>query len=319
MGALTPEEFSYTGASGDRAAAPAGKGGRPMGVDPALSKKRAEAGRRGAVARWSNRKPARAETWREGLERFRNAKPKDHEGLRVSNAAAAEDGPAEVWLFDEIDSWWGVGAKDVQQVLNSITADKILMHLNSPGGDVFEAHAIYNALRAHPANVTVQVEGLAASAASYIAMAGDQVLIASNASFMIHDAITLTYGNEADHLHNAPILGQQSDIIARIYAERTGTEAEEWRDRMREESWFDATEAIELGLADGLIEHPDTSASVDDVHVGLFAAAASLLATLPSNDQTTDPDTGDGSGDGDGASPEPDYGVFTDALRGAPA
>jgi ATP-dependent protease ClpP protease subunit len=292
-------------------------------VDPALSAKRAAAGRKGAEARWANRKTAPAETWREGLIKFRNSKPKDHQGLRVSNETAAEAGPAEMWLFDEIDPWWGIGARDVQQALNSITADKLTVHLNSPGGDVFEAHAIYNALRAHPANVTVQVEGIAASAASYIAMAGDTVLVASNATFMIHDAITFTFGNEADHTKNAGILSQQSDIVAGIYADRAGGEASDWRDLMRDETWYDAAGAIEAGLADGLIEHPDTSSGVDNAaHVGLFAAAAKLLdglvlgdaagatETTESGDETP-AGTEDGAGDGD------DFGFFTDALKGA--
>lgn len=287
-------------------------------VDPALSAKRSAAGRKGAEARWSNR-TAPAKTWRDGLLEFRNSKPKDFEGLRVSNASTESD-TAEMWLFDEIDAmgWWGVTAKDVQTALNGITASAITLHLNSPGGDVFEAHAIYNAIKAHPANVTVQIEGIAASAASYIAMAGDTVLIASNATIMIHDAITLTYGNEADHNKSASVLGQQSDIIAGIYAGRADGSAEDFRAAMREETYYDAAGAIEAGLADGLLEHPDTSDGVDNAaRIGLFAAAAKLLdaVTPPGDDtKTTDSDESDAE---EGAGDVADFGEFTDALKGA--
>lgn len=286
-------------------------------VDPALSAKRAEAGRKGGHARWANRsKPAT--TWRDGLLEFRNSKPKDYEGLRVSNVTAEESETAELWLFDEIDGtgWWGVSAKDVQTALNSITASAITLHLNSPGGDVFEAHAIYNAIKAHPANVTVQVEGIAASAASYVAMAGDTVLVASNATFMIHDAITFTYGNEADHTKASGVLGQQSDIIARIYAERSGGEADDFRAAMREETYYDAASAIEAGLADGLLEHPDTGGNVADAaKVGLFASAAKLLEATTSTDKT-EPDPA-----GTEDEPDPlagvDFDGLADALKGA--
>lgn len=285
-------------------------------VDPALSAKRAAAGRKGAEARWSN-KTAPAKTWREGLVEFRNSKPENFEGLRVTNATTEAES-AEMWIFDEIDAmgWWGITAKDVQTALNGITASAITLHLNSPGGDVFEAHAIYNAIKAHPANVTVQIEGIAASAASYIAMAGDTVLIASNATIMIHDAITLTYGNEADHTKSATVLGQQSDIIAGIYAERSGGTAEDFRAVMREEKYYDAAEAIEAGLADGLLEHPDTSGNVDDAaKVGLYAAASRLLEAVTPADDTKTTGT-DEPGTKDGAAGD-DFGEFTDALKGA--
>jgi ATP-dependent protease ClpP protease subunit len=281
-------------------------------VNPELSKIRSEAGRRGAEARWAKAKRAEpAKSWREGLEAFRNEKPKDQPGWRIENAAGEGDTPADLYIYDEIDAWWGVGARDVTQALAAVSASDITVHLNSPGGDVWEAHAIYNALRAHKATVTVHVDGIAASAASYVAQAGDTVLMASNATMMIHDAIGITFGNAADHLETAAILDQQSDIIAGIYADRAGGTVDEWRTAMRAETWYNADQAVEAGLATGILEHDaGTSNAVDTAVYG--EAARKLAATK----DTTEP--GDSAA---GAEVDPldgfDFSELAESLKGA--
>lgn len=282
-----------------------------MSVDPGLSAKRAAAGRRGAEARWAKNKRAEpAKSWRQGLEEFRNQKPKDQPGLRLENAAG-DDGPADLYIYDEISDWWGITAKDVVQALMSITASAITLHINSPGGDIWEAHTIYNALRGHKADLTVHIDGLAASAASYIAQAGDTVLIASNATMMIHDVIAMTYGNAADHLDAAAVLDQQSDIIAGIYADRAGGTVEDWRASMRDETYYNATEAIDAGLATGLIDHDATSSAVD---TAIYGAAAKLVAANTTD--TTEP--GDSAA---GAEVDPlegiDFSELAESLKGA--
>lgn len=283
-----------------------------MGVDPGLSAKRAEAGRRGAESRWAKNKRAEpAKSWREGLEQFRAEKPKDLPGWRLENAAGDQGEPADLYIYDEISAWWGVSARDVTQALGTVTASAITVHLNSPGGEIWEAHAVYNALRGHKATVTVHVDGIAASAASYIAQAGDQVLMASNATMMIHDVIGMTYGNAADHIAAADVLDQQSDIIAAIYADRAGGTVDEWRAAMREETWYNADEAVEAGLANGIIDH-DAGKS-DKADVAVYGNAAHLAA----GNKTTEPgDSADGDHEDDPLAGI-DFDQLAESLKGA--
>jgi ATP-dependent protease ClpP protease subunit len=267
-------------------------------VDPELSRKRSAAGRAGAQARWSNRDkhqlPDPAKSWREGVKAWRTQLPENAIKFRVENAtAAAEQDAAELYLYDIIsaDDWWGgISASMVTEAVMGITADTIDVHINSPGGDVFEAHAIYNVLLNHPATINVLVDGLAASSASYIAQAGDTIVMASNASMMIHDTLTLTVGNEADHLQTAGMLGKQSDIIAKIYADRAGGTADEWRDAMRVETWYTADEAVEAGLATSVADSKrDDTANAADIKVYGEAAKRTLPTATSSPAETAPP------------------------------
>lgn len=172
--------------------------------------------------------------------------------LRVENMAAGQPG-ATIYLYEEI-GWWGVTAADFVAVLQQVGSVPITLHINSPGGDVYDALAIYNLLRAHPAEVTTVVDGIAASAASYIMQAGTTRRIARNADVMIHDALGFCMGNAADMREWADELDRVSDNIADIYAHRTGTDVAEWRTRMVAETWFSGREAVTVGLADELLE-----------------------------------------------------------------
>ncbi|WP_101791022.1 head maturation protease, ClpP-related [Nonomuraea indica] len=165
---------------------------------------------------------------------------------RITNRA---DGATEVAIYDEI-GWFGVGASEFINEVRNISASEITVRLSSPGGDVFDGIAIHNALRAHPAKVTVHVDGLAASIASVIALAGDRVVMQPHSQMMIHDASSMCYGQAADMRELADRLDRQSDNIAGVYAERAGGTVAEWRDRMRGETWFTADEAVAAGLAD---------------------------------------------------------------------
>lgn len=158
-------------------------------------------------------------------------------------------GTARVDLYDEI-GFWGTSAADFNAALGAITAERIAVHVNSPGGDVFDGIAIMNLLRAHPAAVDVIVDGLAASAASFIAMAGDTVTVMPNAELMIHDASGLCIGNPADMTEMASLLNHVSDNIASIYAGRAGGTVADWRTAMQAETWYSAQEAVDAGLAD---------------------------------------------------------------------
>lgn len=165
---------------------------------------------------------------------------------RITNQAG---GTAVVDIYDEI-GYWGVMAAEFQRELSAITATEITVNLNSPGGEIFDGIAIYNALRSHPANVTVRVSSLAASIASVIAQAGDRIVMQSGSQMMIHEGSGLCMGDAADMRQMADLLDRQSDNIASIYAERAGGAPEEWRTRMRAETWFNAEEAVAAGLAD---------------------------------------------------------------------
>lgn len=160
---------------------------------------------------------------------------------------------AEVTIYDEIGAW-GITASEFSKDLQSVTAKKISLHINSPGGDVFDGLAILNALRQHPANVDVTIDGLAASAASFIAMAGDSIKIAPQAMVMIHDASGVVVGNADDMLDMADLLDKTSNNIAAVYAQRTGGTVEDWRAAMKTETWYSDQEAVDAGLADEILQ-----------------------------------------------------------------
>ena len=165
----------------------------------------------------------------------------------------ADDTTTEILIYDVIDPdpWFGgVSARDFVEDLATVDTDNILVRINSPGGDVYDALAITNALRNHDATVTVQVDSLAASAASFIAMAGDEVVMCRNSELMIHDARGFCIGSATDMAEYAEWLGRASDNIASIYAEKTGGDAKDWRKAMKAETWYTADEAVEAGLAD---------------------------------------------------------------------
>lgn len=172
----------------------------------------------------------------------------------------SNDAPAEIRIYDEI-GYFGVSADDFVGELNSLQADKIELRLNTPGGDAFDGIAIYNALRNHKAHVTSNVDALAASAGSIIAMAGDVIKMRRASQMMIHDAHGLAIGNAKDMREMAELLDRLSNDIASVYLARAGGTLAEWRDRMLAESWYSGPEAVAVGLAD---ESEDDSPEMDD-------------------------------------------------------
>lgn len=182
-------------------------------------------------------------------------------------AAAEADATTRVYLYDEI-SYYGVTAADMVGALAG--AGPVELHIHSPGGDVFEGIAVLNVLRAHPHPIDVVVDGVAASAASFVAMAGATVTVARNAQMMIHDALMLTIGNQADHLVSADLLGQASENIASIYAGRAGGTVDEWRARMRDTTWYTADGAVSAGLADKVSAADADSGAAATFDLSLF-------------------------------------------------
>lgn len=166
--------------------------------------------------------------------------------FKIENASAPV---AEVSIFDEI-SPWGVTAQDFISEIKGITAGQVNLHLNTPGGDVYDGIAIYNAIRDHPAQFHAFIPGLAASIGTVIAMGADRIVIAPHARMMIHDAWAMAAGNAEDMAKLSARLESTSDNIAAIYAERAGQTPEEWRALMKAETWYTDQEAVDAGLAD---------------------------------------------------------------------
>lgn len=237
------------------------------------------------------------------------AEPKRWWELR--NQADADD--AELLIFDEVGGWFGVYADEFVEQLNRVTARNLTVRLNSPGGSVFQGIAIGNALRAHPASVTVRVEGLAASIASIIALAGDRLVMAPNSMIMIHDAADLCCGPASEMEKAAEILNKVSDNLADAYAAKAGGTRAEWRTRMLEETWYNAAEAVEAGLADELMVPPEPAEPADattrmaarwDLSVFRYEGRANAPAPPPQNTAPTG-DAGDPPPAPSGQAPAP--------------
>lgn len=165
-----------------------------------------------------------------------------------------DDGVAELLIYDVIGDyfWFGISAQQVAQELREArgTYNRILVRINSPGGDVADGSAIYNTLVNAGVPVAVKVEGWAASAASVIMMAGDTIEIAENGLIMIHEAWSMTIGDKAEHAKSIQILDRINSGIANVYAARTGKKKDELLTMMADETWMDADEALDLGFAD---------------------------------------------------------------------
>jgi ATP-dependent Clp endopeptidase proteolytic subunit ClpP len=222
------------------------------------------------------------------------------EPLRAAiQTVGQQDGVAVLRLYDPIDSWggdWGVSAKEFATALDALGPDvnEIRLHINSPGGEVFEGIAILNALRNHRARVTTVVDGLAASAASFIAMGGDEVVMGRNSELMIHDAWGICMGNAADMRELGGLLDHLSDNIARVYAEKAGGTTEDWRVPMLAETWYSAEEAVAAGLADRVEEAAAKPENRFDLSVFTYAGREKAPAPdLHPEASATDEPTGD--------------------------
>jgi len=208
--------------------------------------------------------------------------------------ADVDENVATIRLYDPVDSWgemFGVSAKEFANALDELPdeVDEIRLHINSPGGDVFDGIAILNALRTHKARVVAVVDGIAASAASFIACGADELIMARNSELMIHDAWGLCVGNAADMLSTAEMLERLSGNIASIYAEKSGVDAALWRMAMAKESWYSADEAVEAGLADRVDKKKPAAKNAFDLSMYNFdgRAAAPPPITEPEVDPVT--------------------------------
>jgi len=170
---------------------------------------------------------------------------------------ASDENDNTIGIYDPIGyDYWddsGVTAKRISAALRSLDGADVVVNINSPGGDVFEGLAIYNLLREYKGHVTVRVLGVAASAASFIAMAADEIQIARAGFFMIHNAWTGLRGNRNDLRETADFLEQIDDTIADIYHVRSGLSMDELKADMDKERWINGRDAIDSGFADAFL------------------------------------------------------------------
>ena len=188
----------------------------------------------------------------------------------------------ELFIYDDIDDWWGVSAQSVVDQIRAMDAPEINVRINCRGGMVFEGIAIYNALRLHKANVHVSIEGLAASIASVIAMAGDSVTIAENAMMMIHNPYGWATGDAESMRKTAEVMDKIADSIAVSYTARTGKSIDELKALMDAETWFTAQEALDMGLVDQIDEPVKAAACFD---LSRFTNAPDGFGQPPENRQ----------------------------------
>lgn len=166
---------------------------------------------------------------------------------------------AEVWLYAEIGEDWmgdGISARGFIEDLNSLPAsvEKVIVRINSPGGDVFEGFAIYQALLRDRRHIVTAVDGLAASAASVVMMAGDEINAANTSMVMIHDPWTIAIGNSEDFRAVSDLLDQITGQIVTAYSRREKVDSKAIREAMRAETWYTAEQALAVGLVDTMTE-----------------------------------------------------------------
>lgn len=196
----------------------------------------------------------------------------------------AENRRATIRIYDTVGGWFGTSASRLADDISALDVDEIEVQINSPGGSVFEGIAIFNALRSHTARVVTRVDGLAASIASIIVQAGDERRMMSGSQMMIHNAWGGVVG-DADTLRKfADVLEQQNDVMAEIYAERSGREAAAFLVDMDEETWFKASDAVSAGLADVVVT---TTPKTDDAETASTDESEAAAARRHADDSVS--------------------------------
>jgi ATP-dependent protease ClpP protease subunit len=203
-------------------------------------------------------------------------KPKAQGQYRMLNKGSDR---GEIWLYGVIGmDWFGDGvtakqfADDLKKLGNVSTID---LRINSDGGVVTDARAMYNLLVEHKAEVITHIDGIAASAASFVAMAGEEIEIAEGGFVMIHNARGVTFGEAEDHRRMASVLDQVNQTIVDTYVARTGQDEKKLKKWMADETWFTGKEAVANGFADRIVENMKVAASI--AHPEMFKNLPSAL------------------------------------------
>ena len=178
----------------------------------------------------------------------------------IWNIVKNDDKNAELMLYGDIaESFWGdtISAKEVTEYLADLDVENINVYINSNGGVVDTAIAINNALRRHKAKVTVNIDGIAASAATLITCAGDTVRMPKNALFMIHNPSTIAMGDSEEMRKKADVLEKYKNSITETYLQKVNIDKEKLSELMDNESWLSAEEALKYGFIDEITENAD--------------------------------------------------------------
>ena len=214
------------------------------------------------------------------------------------NFKQTDTDPAVLSIFDDIGAF-GVSAKSFLNDLASAQGDSVRVEINSPGGDVFAGLAIYNGLRNSGKKVNVRVLGLAASAASLVAMAGDTIEMPENSFMMVHNPWGFAMGGASDMRDTADMLDKLGVSLASTYAKRTGKSAEEIAALLDAETWMSAAEAVDAGFATAVISEVPVKAAFDldrlpaNVRAAYASAKASAPAPAPAPEPAPAPAPGD--------------------------
>lgn len=205
---------------------------------------------------------------------------------------AQTDDNADIYIYDEI-GFYGVTAKQFVSDLQALGEVKhINLHINSPGGSIFEGIAIFNALKYHPASITVHIDGVAASMASVIAMVGNPVIMPANSFMMIHKPWAVAGGDADDMRDFAELLDKTEAVLIPAYAAKTGLTREVIAGMLKEETWMDGTQCVSLGFADQLIPDVQTMARIDSKRIEEYENMPENLRNMltpPQNSLTNAP------------------------------
>ena len=198
----------------------------------------------------------------------------------VQNKIKAEGGKASIYLYDPIvgdrltAEWWGgICPQDFVPALRALEADEITLYTNCPGGDVFAAEAMCQALREHPAKVTMQIEGYAASAATAIACACDEVVATPGSMYMIHQTWTFALGNADDLMKTVELLQKCDNTMYDQYTARTGKSREQVEQWCKDETWFTADEAKANGFIDVVLSGNAGAKALRNWNLSAYAKA----------------------------------------------
>lgn len=192
--------------------------------------------------------------------------------LRLAHDDGADE--ADVYIYGDIGGWWGgVDAAEFSKEIAALDVSTLNVRLNSPGGLVFDGVAIYNALARHSAKTVVHIDGLAASIASVIAMAGDEIRISEGASVMIHKPWSMAIGNADVLRQEADVLDELEEGLVDIYEARTSQKRADLVDWISAESWFRGQKAVDKGFADVMVpaKKKDTNAHARSALLPLFS------------------------------------------------
>ncbi len=217
------------------------------------------------------------------LQLLRDNATARNEGQPAIRLDTTSDADAHVYVYDVIDSWWGASAAALVEALKGAGDRHVHLHINSPGGDVFEARAMAAAIVAHTGKVTSHVDGLAASAATYLAMAGNEVRMTDGGLFMIHNSWTMAWGDKSELRDTANLLEKVDGSIASDYARQTGKTLDQVVAWMDATTWFTAAEAKDHGFVDVIDANTkrEASASAGRWNLSAYANAPKLAAPEP--------------------------------------